>query len=130
MKLTIVGPGHVGGQAAFTCALGGQLSEIVLIDVQAGLARGKALDIRHALPMAGNGTQLRGSGRLDMLVDSDIVAVTAGFARRPGTPRHDLLRQNAGVVANIAAFMRPWQAGGTDAVATIRRADVRHPVPA
>ena len=103
MKLTIVGAGHVGGQTAFTCALGGQLSEIVLIDVQAGLARGKALDIQHALPLAGNGTQLRGSDGLDALADSDIVVVTAGFARRPGMQRHDLLLQNAGVVATIAA---------------------------
>ncbi|MFA7388295.1 MAG: malate dehydrogenase [Thiohalobacteraceae bacterium] len=103
MKLTIVGAGHVGGQAAFTCALGGALSEIVLIDVQAGLARGKALDIQHALPLAGSGTRLSGSDRLDALVDSDIVVITAGFARRPGMQRHDLLRQNAEIVANIAA---------------------------
>lgn len=103
MKLTIVGAGHVGGQAAFTCALGGVLSEIVLVDMKAGLARGKALDIQHALALAGTGTRLRGSDRLDALLDSDIVVITAGFARRPGMQRHDLLRQNAGIVANIAA---------------------------
>lgn len=102
-KLAIVGAGHVGGQAAFVCARHDRIARITLIDAQAGLAQGKALDILHSLPLAGATTQLRGSDRLDALVDSDIVVIAAGFARRPGMLRDDLLQQNAAIVANVAA---------------------------
>jgi L-lactate dehydrogenase len=52
MKVGVVGCGFVGATAAYTMALGGAATELLLIDIKEELARAQAEDILHASPFA------------------------------------------------------------------------------
>lgn len=100
-KVSIIGAGHVGATAAHW-ALTKELADIVLIDVLEGLTKGKALDLLQSTPMAGADLRIVGGDRYDALEDSDIVVITAGFPRKPGMSRDDLLAKNTEIVRNIS----------------------------
>lgn len=51
-KVTIIGTGSVGSTIAYTLAVTGQVSEIIMIDVNNEKALGEALDIRQGTPFA------------------------------------------------------------------------------
>ena len=50
-KITIIGAGSVGSTIAYTLAVNGIASEVVLIDVNTQKALGEAMDIRQATPL-------------------------------------------------------------------------------
>jgi len=58
-KITIAGAGNVGGQTAFYAALK-NLGDVVLIDIDDGLAKGKALDLLEAMPIACSNVKITG----------------------------------------------------------------------
>ena len=49
-KVTIIGAGSVGSTIAYTLAVGGIATEIVMIDINEEKALGEALDIRQGTP--------------------------------------------------------------------------------
>ena len=51
-KITLIGAGQIGGTLAHLIALK-ELGDIVLFDVAAGVAKGKALDIAQSSPVNG-----------------------------------------------------------------------------
>ncbi len=102
-KVTIVGAGNVGGQAAARLARSALVDEVVLVDAVPGLAEGIALDIAHCSALDGFDTRLCGSTGYEATEHSDVVVVTAGRARQPGQTRLDLLATNARIVAEVVA---------------------------
>ena len=48
-KITLIGAGQIGGTLAHLIALK-ELADVVLFDVAAGIAKGKALDIAQSSP--------------------------------------------------------------------------------
>jgi malate dehydrogenase len=99
-KISFVGAGNVGSQAAFYAALK-QLGDIILIDVVEGLAEGKALDLLEAMPIAQADVKITGGCDFSLTKDSDIVVITAGIARKPGMSRDDLIDTNAKIMQSI-----------------------------
>lgn len=100
MKISIIGAGNVGA----TCALlllKDNLAEVNLIDIQEGLAAGKALDLAEAAPVEGFNMSVQGSTDMTLAKNSDIVVITAGLARKPGMSRSDLLQSNSKIIKNI-----------------------------
>jgi L-lactate dehydrogenase len=95
MKIGIVGAGMVGASAAYATALLGRAREIVLVDINAALARAQAEDISHALPFATK-CDVRAGG-YDALDGAMLVVVAAGVSQKPGETRLDLLARNAEV---------------------------------
>ena len=77
-KITIIGAGSVGSTIAYTLAVNGIASEVVLIDVNTQKALGEAMDIRQATPFAAQ-TQVY-AGSYSDAKDSNIVIVTSGIA--------------------------------------------------
>ena len=69
-KVTIIGAGSVGSTIAYTLAVQGIASEIVMIDINGEKASGEALDIRQGTPFCSPVTIYAGSYR--DAVDSDI----------------------------------------------------------
>ena len=59
-KITLIGAGQIGGTLAHLIALKG-LADVVLFDVAAGLAKGKALDIAQSSPVNGFNVNLYGT---------------------------------------------------------------------
>ncbi len=100
MKISIIGAGHVGSLTAMRLAQEG-VGDIVLIDIIAGLACGKALDLEDARPILKQNYQIEGTQDIHQLKDSDIVVITAGLARKPGMSREELLSKNAAILKDI-----------------------------
>ncbi len=96
-KVTIVGAGNVGATTAHWLAAK-ELADVVLVDVIEGVPQGKALDLLEALPVEGSDVSVVGSNAYDLTDGSDIVVITAGFPRKPGMSRDDLVRANAEIV--------------------------------
>jgi len=104
-KVGIVGAGNVGGTAAFLLALKGR-ADVVLVDIAAGLAQGKALDIAQSRALYASASSVAGSSDIAALAGADVVVVTSGLARKPGMSRDDLVAANAQVIADVAAGIR------------------------
>ncbi len=96
-KVTIVGAGNVGATAAHWLAAK-ELADIVLVDVVDGVPQGKALDLLEAMPVERSDVSIVGANDYAKTANSDIVVITAGFPRKPGMSRDDLLRANAEIV--------------------------------
>ncbi len=100
-KVSIIGAGHVGASAAQLVAYEG-LADVVLFDIAEGVPQGKALDMAEACPLWNSSVSVKGTNNYDDTSQSDIIVITAGFPRKPGMSRDDLLNANAGVVRGVA----------------------------
>ncbi len=100
-KIALVGGGNIGGTLAHL-AMQRNLGEVVLLDLNEGLPKGKSLDISQASAIDKIGVNCLGSNDMLALQGSDVVIVTAGVARKPGMSRDDLLSINAGVMRSVA----------------------------
>jgi malate dehydrogenase len=96
-KVTVVGAGNVGANCAVRIADKG-LADVVLVDVVEGVPQGKGLDILEAGPVEGYDVLVSGANDYEPTANSDIVVITAGFPRKPGMSRDDLLMANYEVV--------------------------------
>ena len=100
-KITLIGAGQIGGTLAHLIALKG-LGDVVLFDVAAGIAKGKALDIAQSSPVSGFNVSLSGTDNYDDTKNSDVIIITAGVPRKPGMTRDDLLGINLKIIKQVA----------------------------
>lgn len=98
-KISIVGTGSVGSTIAYTLTVMGIVSEIVMIDINNEKALGEALDIRQGTPFCGACSVYAGDYR--DAVNSDIVIITSGIARKPGQTRLELAQTNVNITKSI-----------------------------
>ena len=96
-KITVVGAGNVGATVAHRL-VDKQLADVVLIDILEGIPQGKALDLLEAGPVEGYDVRIKGTNDYADTANSDLVVMTAGFPRKPGMSRDDLLKANYDVV--------------------------------
>ena len=96
-KITVVGAGNVGANCAVRIA-DKELADVVLVDVVEGVPQGKSLDLLQSGPVQGYDVNLIGANDYGSTADSDIAIITAGFPRKPGMSRDDLLMANYEVV--------------------------------
>ena len=100
-KITLIGAGQIGGTLAHLIALK-ELANIVLFDVAAGIAKGKALDIAQSSPVNGFNVSLSGTDNYEDTKNSDVIFITAGVPRKPGMTRDDLLGINLKIIKQVA----------------------------
>ena len=100
-KITLIGAGQIGGTLAHLIALK-DLADIVLFDVSAGIAKGKALDIAQSSPVNGFNVNLSGTDNYEDTKNSDVIIITAGVPRKPGMTRDDLLGINLKIIKQVA----------------------------
>ena len=98
-KISIIGTGSVGSTIAYTLTVMGIASEIVMIDINNEKALGEALDIRQGTPFCGACSIYAGDYR--DAVNSDIVILTSGIARKPGQTRLELAQTNVNITKSI-----------------------------
>ncbi len=96
-KVTVVGSGNVGATVAHRLA-DRQLADVVMIDILEGVPQGKGLDLLEAGPIEGYDVRVKGTNDYADTANSDLVVMTAGFPRKPGMSRDDLLKANYEVV--------------------------------
>ena len=100
-KITLIGAGQIGGTLAHLIALK-ELGDLVLFDVAAGIAKGKALDIAQSSPVDGFNISLSGTDNYEDTKNSDVIIITAGVPRKPGMTRDDLLGINLKIIKQVA----------------------------
>ena len=100
-KITLIGAGQIGGTLAHLIALK-ELGDVVLFDVESGIAKGKALDIAQSSPVNGFNINLSGTNKYEDTKNSDVIIITAGVPRKPGMTRDDLLGINLKIIKQVA----------------------------
>ncbi len=100
MKVSIIGGGgRVGSNAAFALQCYGIVSEIHVLDANAQMAVGEALDLMHGASIAGD--QKIYAGGYEKCADADLVCITAGLRRKPDESRLDLINRNVTLFRQI-----------------------------
>ena len=99
-KIALVGAGNIGGTLAHLIGLK-ELGDIVLFDVADGMPQGKALDLAQSSTIESFNSNIKGSTNYKDIKDADVVIVTAGFQRRPGMTRDDLVEKNSGIMQTV-----------------------------
>jgi malate dehydrogenase len=100
LMITIVGAGKVGSTAAFEI-LKHQISDVVLIDVNAELAKGEALDMMQAAPAIEFDGEIIGTDDFREMEGSELVIIIAGQGRKPGMERLELINNNSKIIRSI-----------------------------
>src|SRR5438067_302482 len=104
-RIAVIGAGNVGASAALYLAERG-LGDVVPIDIVEGLPQGKALDMTQTTPLWHKGGSVTGSNNLANLKGAQLVIMTAGFPRKPGMSRTDLLKANADIIRPAAEAVK------------------------
>src|SRR5580704_17486082 len=103
-KVTVVGGGFVGSTTAQRIHDAG-LADVVLTDILEGAPAGKALDMAESAPIFGSNAHATaistGGGDYKETANSGIIVITAGFPRKPGMSRDDLLKANYDVMKGV-----------------------------
>ncbi len=105
MKVSIIGAGNVGATAALRIIDMG-LADVVLVDICEGIPQGKALDILESAPLIGTDKKITGTNDFSEIKDSDIVVITAGFPRKPGMDREDLINKNVCIINSVCGEIK------------------------
>jgi malate dehydrogenase len=108
-KIAIVGAGGNVGAAVAQWAAHKELGDLVLIDIKAAPAEGRALDLTQCGPWEGfNNTSFVATDKAEAMTGADIVVMTAGVPRKPGQSREELININAGIVKGICGDVKKY----------------------
>lgn len=100
MKVSIIGGGGlVGSCTAFALQMGRIVREIALIDANAELAGGQALDLLHGSSLVAD--QVITAGGYEQIPSTDLICITAGLRRKPDESRLDLINRNVDLFLSI-----------------------------
>jgi len=105
--ISIIGSGKIGANVAVHLALRG-LDDLTLVDVVQGLPQGEAMDIQHMLAAYGIDIEVKGSNDYKDIEGSSLVVVAAGFGRKPGQTRLDLMNSNAGIIRDVSTQIKKY----------------------
>jgi len=100
-KISLIGAGQIGGTLAHLITIK-ELADVVLFDIDEGLAKGKALDIAQSTSVSGSNINLIGTSNYEDTKNSDVIIITAGIPRKPGMSRDDLLETNLKIIKQVA----------------------------
>ncbi|MEY4581844.1 MAG: hypothetical protein RL701_6547, partial [Pseudomonadota bacterium] len=92
--------GWVGASVAISVLQQGVARELVLCDARTAIAEGEAMDLAHGAAFY-PATYIH-TGAVEDMLDCDAVVIAAGRGGKPAESRLALLRDNAGIVADIA----------------------------
>jgi len=102
LKVSIYGAGGTGSATAEALTRLG-VTNLVLIDIAKDMAAGKALDITQSGALLGTDVRCIGGDDPALAEDSNVVIITAGYGRRPGITREQLIFDNGQIIAQIAS---------------------------
>jgi len=104
-KVSVIGAGNVGGLTAMRL-LDEAIADIFLIDIAPGVARAKQFDLEDSSAVFKRNYSIVSSEDIAEIKESDVVIITAGFPRRPGMKREDLLKKNAQIFKKVCPEVR------------------------
>ncbi len=108
-KIAIVGAGGAVGSAVSQWAAQKDLGDLVLIDLKAGPAEGRAIDLAQCGPYEGfHSVNFVATDKAEAMEGADVVVMTAGVPRKPGQSREELININAGIVKTICGDVKKY----------------------
>lgn len=105
--IALIGAGNIGGTLAHLIGLK-KLGNVIMIDVNEGVAKGKALDIEQSSVIENYDATFQASSNYSAISGADVVIVTAGIARKPGMSRDDLLNTNTAIISSVAQNIKQY----------------------
>jgi len=105
MKVSIIGAGNVGATLAMRIVENG-IADVVMVDIRGNTAKGKSLDISDAASIMHHESKLCGTDDISSIKGSSVVVITAGFPRKPGMKREELLSKNKAIVTEASAAVK------------------------
>ena len=106
-KIALIGAGNIGGTLAHLIGLK-ELGDIVLVDVANGIPQGKALDLAQSSTIESFEASIKGSSNYKDIKNANVVIVTAGFPRRPGMTRDDLVEKNSIIIHQVGKAIKKY----------------------
>lgn len=106
-KLAMIGAGQIGGTLGLLAAQK-NLGDVVMFDVFGGTAKGKALDLNQLGALGHSDMQITGTDSYADIAGADVCIVTAGFPRKPGMSRDELLGKNLDVIHQVADGIKQY----------------------
>lgn len=106
-KVTVIGSGNVGANAAFFIAEKA-VSDVALYDINQGLAAGKALDMMEAAPLRGYRHRIDSIDALPDLAGSAVVVLAAGTVRSSQIAAAEWVEHNRQVAEEMGAEIAKW----------------------
>lgn len=106
-KVSIIGAGDVGATLAQRI-LENDLADVILVDIDEGISKGKAYDLQDASLIMGYEKDIEGTSDYSRIKDSRVVVITAGFPRKPGISRDDLIQKNGSIVKDVALKIKEF----------------------
>lgn len=106
-KIAVIGAGFVGSTCAHWAAAR-ELGDVVVLDINEGAAKGKALDLMQAGPVYKFDSNVKGTSDYADIADSDVVIITAGMPRKPGMSRDELVGINAKIVKDVCEGIKKY----------------------
>ena len=116
-KISVIGAGAVGATLSQRILDSG-IADVVMVDILKNVACGKALDMLDAAPITKSERIITGTDDYKDIESSDIVVITAGFPRKPGMTREELISKNAGIVKDAAKNIKNYAPGAVVIVVT------------
>lgn len=117
IKVSISGAGNVGAMLALR-VVEHDLADVVLVDIDEGISKGKACDLADASSIMGYDKKVEGTSDYSKIQDSAIVVITAGFRRKPGMSRDDLIQKNGAVIREVVLKIKEFAPGSIIIVVT------------
>ncbi len=96
-KISLIGAGQIGGTLAHLITIK-ELADVVLFDIDEGLAKGKALDIAQSTSVNGSNVSIIGTNKYEDTKNSDVIIITAGIPRKPVLSRVVFLETNLKII--------------------------------
>jgi malate dehydrogenase len=107
-KIAVVGAGGFVGSTAVHWAAAKELGDVVALDINEGVAKGKALDLLQAGPVFKFDSNVIGTSNYADIADADVVILTAGVPRKPGMSRDELLGINGKIVKECCEGIKKY----------------------
>lgn len=106
-KVAVIGGGNVGATCAYQLAARG-VADVAIYDILEGVPAGKALDMTQVGPVFGFDGRVTGSHEMSIIEGAEVVVMTAGFPRKPGMDRMDLLKKNAEIAQSCGEGIKQY----------------------
>ncbi len=107
-KISLIGAGHIGGTLAHLIGLKKLAADVVLLDLNSDIAKGKALDISQSSTIDPYDCAIIGTNKYSDIKGSDVIIITAGIPRKPGMSRDDLIKTNLKVIKTVAEGVKKY----------------------
>ena len=106
-KIALIGAGNIGGTLAHLIGLK-ELGDVVMVDIADSFPKGKSLDLAQSSSIENFEANFTGTANYKNIKNSDVVIVTAGFPRKPGMTRDDLVEKNSSIIEKVGKNIKKY----------------------